>query len=283
MTPRVLFVGGERGSWAVRGVQMADALGARAVVDPERHDWDWAQIVVLVKRGIDKYGEMAKRSRLPIVWDVLDYWQQPEENQKPIAEHVQTVLELASRWNVGTLIGATQAMAEAIDGVYIPHHSRPKLKHSPVREKVQVVAYEGTPKYLGSWKKAIEEICAARGWRFVVNPESLSEADIVVALRDGQWDGEICREWKSGVKLVNAQAAGRPVIAQSSAAFREIHPVGSTIDCVEHLSNALDFWSNYERRLSAAERCRDRALAYTLSSVAHLYREHVLSLARRAA
>lgn len=283
MTPRVLFVGGEKGSWQVRGVQMANAMGARATQKPTDADWAWAQVVVLVKRAIHQWGETAQRFRIPIVWDVLDQWQQPEENGVPVAVHAAEVKRYAANYGVRTLIGATRAMADTVGGVYIPHHARPGLSPLPIREAVEIVAYEGNRKYLGAWLPVLERSCAARGWRFVVNPSSLAEADIVVALRDGVWDGPICREWKSGVKLVNAMAAGRPVITQDSAAQREIAAVGATLENPGFLDAALDYWTPVEHRQSAAEVSRDRALAYTRSSVANLYREHVLSLVRRAA
>ena len=47
------------------------------------------------------------------------------------------------------LIGSTQAMADEIEGVYIPHHYRPGLHARPVRDRIEVIAYEGTRKYLG--------------------------------------------------------------------------------------------------------------------------------------
>ena len=272
MTPRVLFIGGDKGSWQIRAVQMAQALGGRAVVDPERHDWEWAQVVVLVKRAIHRYGELARKSGLPIIWDVLDCWDQPEENGVLVAEYAEWVKERAARFRIDTLIGATQSMADAIGGVYIPHHARPKLKAQPVREKVEIVAYEGTKKYLGRWLPALQEACKARGWAFVVNPQSLADADIVVALRDGQWDGEICRQWKSGVKLVNAIAAERPVITQHSAAAFEINTPALPVENTADLDEALDIWTSHERRLQVAHDCAVLSRNYTLGAIAGMYR-----------
>lgn len=283
MTPRVLFLGGGKGSWAIRGVQIGTVLGARTTAAPTDDDWRWAQVIVLVKRAIFEHGARAATMGVPLVWDVLDFWEQPEENGRTVAEMTLRVRELAERYHVATLIGATQAMADAIGGVYIPHHARPRLKPLPVRSKVEVVAYEGTPKYLGAWKAILEESCTARGWRFVVNPASLNEADLVVALRDGRWDGDLCREWKSGIKLVNAITAGRPVITQPSAAVREIEPSGSIVETREQLDAALSLWAPLPQRQWAASIAQDRAFAFTRSSVAHLYREHVFPLARRAA
>ncbi len=284
MTPRVLFVGGDKGSWQIRGCQMAAALcNARAVVDPERHDWEWADTVILVKRGIEKYGDLAKASGKTVIWDVLDCWRQPEGNQVSVADYATTVREVAKHCGVSTLIGATQAMADVIGGVYIPHHARPKLRARPVREKVEVVAYEGTKKYLGRWLPALTDACQARGWRFVVNPDSLADADIVVAFRDGQWDGEICRQWKSGVKLVNALTAQRPVLNQESAAWWEIAPTGSVLIDASEVEDALDYWTPYERRRQAAEDGAALASAYRLGAIAGMYRLLLNTTAKVAA
>lgn len=240
MTPKILFVGCGKGSWQVRGVQLARALGGRCTGNPTSSDWRWADVIVLVKHAIVHFGAEARAVGVPIVWDVLDFWKQPEDNGRSEAELVAEVHRLRDTARVSLLIGATEAMATAIGGVCLPHHSRPGLRPAPVRESVGVVAYEGTPKYLGAWKPALERECAARGWSFVVNPSSLTDADIVVALRDGKWDGEVCRRWKSGVKYVNALAAGRPVVTQVSSALMEIGAVSYAVDQVAEISGAID-------------------------------------------
>jgi len=103
-----------------------------------------------------------------------------------------------------------------------------------------------------------------------VNPPDLSKVDILVALRDGPWDGWICREWKSGVKLVNALAAGRPVLTQASAAWGEVQPVGSVLASPRDLDVALDLWADREARRETAR--MSQTAAYTLSTVADSYR-----------
>ena len=131
---------------------------------------------------------------------------------------------------------------------------------------------QGAAHYLGRWAGWVREACEARGWQFVVNPADLREADILVAFRDGQWDGWICREWKSGVKAVNAIAAGRPLITQDSAAVQEIRPAGSVVASPDDLGQAFDQWADVAARSVVAEVSRDRALAYRLESVATQYR-----------
>jgi hypothetical protein len=82
----------------------------------------------------------------------------------------------------------------------------------------------------------------------------------------------MCREWKSGVKLGNAVAAGRPVITQNSAAFREIAPPGWAIETEEQLESALDQLTTLHARTLAYEECREIAGRYTLPSVAEQFR-----------
>lgn len=277
----VLFVGGGAGSWQVRGIQLAAALGGRCTSSPTSSDWLWADVVVLVKRAIDTWGKAAADSGVPVVWDVLDFWVQPDENQRTEAEFVADVHSRRDRYRVSKVIGATRAMANAIGGSYVPHHSRPGLKRGALRSRVEVVAYEGTPKYLGSWLQALEAACAARGWRFVVNPPTVIDADILVALRGEKWDGWVCREWKSGVKYVNAIAAGRPVIAQSTAACREIGPTGAIVEAVSELESALDIASG--ARMLAFDLAGIRAKEFALASVAGNYRALLEDVVRAAA
>ncbi|MGE0362799.1 MAG: glycosyltransferase [Vicinamibacterales bacterium] len=265
-----LFVGVGAGSWDVRGRQLGGAVGARVTIAPTAADLAWADVVVLVKRAIATFGAAVRRCGRPAVWDVLDVWQQPTQNAMREAEAVALVRRVA--WPGLALIGATKAMAGAIGGTYLPHHAWPGLTPAPAREHVRVVAYQGAPHYLGRWAGWLATACGARGWQFVINPKDLREADILVAFRDGPWDGWICREWKSGVKVVNALAAGRPILGQPSAAMREIGAAGTVLETPEALNDALETWADYEARARVAEVALDRSLAYRLDSIATMYR-----------
>jgi hypothetical protein len=266
-----LFVGVGAGSWDIRGRQLGGAIGARVKAAPTRDDFAWADVVVLVKRAIRTFGVEARQSGKPVIWDVLDFWAQPTENVLDDAEAMARVRRLT--WDGLSLIGATGAMATAIGGVYLPHHAWPGLTPAPARDAVKAVAYQGAAHYLGRWAGWITEACQARGWQFLINPKDLREADILVAFRDAQWDGWICREWKSGVKVVNAIAAGRPLISQDSAAMREIGAAGSVVETPAQLDEALDRWSDVQARTFVTEVSRDRSLAYRLESIAAHYRQ----------
>ena len=283
MTPRILFVGSAhgQGSWEVRGRQMAAALTAKATQKPVMADWRWADAVILVKHAIDEWGATAKRCNVPLIWDVLDYWQQPDENERTVEDYRQVIAKRAAQCGIGTLIGATQQMARDIGGVYIPHHSRPGLKATPPREKARIVAYEGTRKYLGRWLDALESACTERGLGMEINQPSLANADVVVSLRWGKWDGPLCRNWKSGVKYVNALVAGKPVITQQCAALSDIDPVGVCVPELDRVGWALDM--AVDLRAEAYQVAKQRRLEFSLEAIAAKYRTLAMDALRVAA
>ncbi len=277
----ILMVGSGKGSWEIRGRQLGAALGARVMTRPKDADIRWADVVALIKReGIES---MALFHSKPIVWDALDFWPQPDGNPLEEPEARAYFRSLVKSMRPKLVIGSTQAMADACGGFYLPHHSRPGLTPAPARERVEVVGYEGNKKYLGRWAKAVQAECDLRGWQFVINPPDLRECDIVVAFRDGQWDGWMCREWKSGVKIVNAIAAGRPIITQPSAAGREIPQVGMDIDTPDQLAMAFDAFTPHAPRYAAAKTALNSAPEFTLESVAERYRHILQRVVEKAA
>lgn len=270
----LLFVGsGNAGSWQIRGVQIGAALGARVTTQPTEADFEWADVAVLVKRGGMPYAGTARRHGCVVVWDALDFWSQPAENGLSERESRALLQRMLNQVQPDLFIGATQAMAEAVGGVFLPHHAWPGLTPAPARENVSVVAYQGNPAYLGRWEGWVREACEARGWTFQINPADLRDADILVAFRDGQWDGWMCREWKSGVKLVNALAAGRPILTQDSAAIpvRNGHVV--RVDSHAFLGEVLDEATTYAVRMAVAEFGLRTYGAVTIESVADQYRQ----------
>lgn len=278
--PNILMVGGEKGSWQVRGHQLGTAISARRTVTPTSADWKWADLVVFVKQGITKCPSSLHKT---LVWDVLDIWPQPQGNDCSLQTSIDHVTSLAAPIGPLLTIAATKAMAADIDGVYLPHHSQPGLTAKPVRAVAQIVAYHGRVKYLGAWAQAVEQACARIGLTFMVNPPDLSEADIIVAFRDGHWDGDVCRRWKSGVKFVNALAAGRPVLTQPCAAFDEIRPAGTTISDPYELEDALAAWVPVRQRQKASELGAVLAPQYALPRVAKQYRDILKRAVRKAA
>lgn len=268
----LLIVGGGKGSWDIRGHQLGAALGARVTSHPSDADWTWADLAVLVKRHGAQHAAAAKAVGCEVVWDALDCWRQPADNGAPEAAARAALAEQARVMAPVHIVGATEAQATACGGTYLPHHSRPGLEPEDASPELRVVAYEGNPLYLGAWSGRLQAMCASRGWTFVLNPPDLRRADVIVALREGPWDGWACREWKSGVKIVNALASGRPVITQHTAAAREIGAPGSIVETPAELEAALDAWVPFDARAAAADECRALAPVYTLAAVATQYR-----------
>lgn len=279
----LLLVGNGKGSWTMRGEQLGAALGARVRTAPTAEDWRWADLVILVKRAGALFARQAHQAQVPIVWDALDFWRQPADNAKTASDAVQLLRAAVADIRPVLTIGATQAMADVVDGVYLPHHSWANLEPQAARAAVQVVAYEGSPQYLGAWLPHLLEACRRRGWAFLVNPSDLRTVDVLVAVRDGVWDGYVCREWKSGVKLVNAIAAGRPVIGQASAALREIRPPASLVETPADLDAAFDAWIPLAARAAAVDVCRQLAPEYRLHAVAERYRAALRAVEARCA
>lgn len=268
----LLFVGAGKGSWAIRGQQLAAALEARTTEAPRAADLAWADLVVLVKRHGARHAATVRGAGRPVVWDALDCWRQPWDNALPEAAARAALGAQRAAVAPALALGATQAQAEALGGAYLPHHAWRGLEPAAARQEIGLVGYQGNPAFLGLWGGCLAGACARRGWRFVVNPPDLRAADLLVALREGPWDGWQCRAWKSGVKLVNALAAGRPVLTQPTAAWREIGPPGSAVETEADLEAALDAWRPRAARDAAVLACARLARAYTLDAVAAEYR-----------
>jgi len=262
-----------KGSYAIRGQQLGAALGARVTTTPTAADWRWADLVVLIKRAGALWANQAHKAKVPIVWDALDCWRQPAENHVTEGQAKMLLKRQIEQIRPVLTICATEAQAAACGGVYLPHHSWPGLSPTPARDVVTTVCYEGNPAYLGRWGQAVKQECTRRGWAFVLNPPDLREADLIVAFRDGPWDGWICREWKSGVKLVNALAAGRPFISQSMNAGRSIPHARSSIETVAELPDAFDVWHDQALRESVARSSQSWAFQYSVAVIAEQYQQ----------
>ncbi len=277
----LLIVGRGPGSWTMRGLQLGAALGARVTSEPTDRDWHWAERVILVKRAGAIWAPRAHALGLPIIWDALDWWRQPFDNFLAEASARRLLAQALDVIRPALTIGATAAMAAAAGGVYLPHHGWAGLVPTPARPQIQTVGYDGNAIYLDTWRPVLERICAARGWALAINPADLSTVDVLVALRAGPWDGWMPRQWKSGVKLVNAILAGRPIVMQDTAAARELQPAGTVIATLADLPAALDSWQDADRRQAVVETSRTRAAAFSVQTIAAQYRTQILGVAAR--
>ncbi len=284
MRVNILIVGSDsRGSWQMRGVQLGRVLGARVTLTPTAADWKWADVVVLVKRAAIQWAKESSRVCVPVVWDVLDFWDQPEDNALPLSVLTTRVKEIQQLAGVSMLIGATKAMADDIGGRYLTHHCHIDLTPTPTRLIARSAGYDGTKKYLGRWAKALQHSCESLGLTFVVNPTDVRDVDVLVSFRDGQWDGDICRRWKSGVKHVNALVAGRPILSHASAAQDELMPIGAVVESVDRLTDALSLVVSEEVRQAAYRTALRWQADFQVDAVAHRYLDMLTHAPRRAA
>lgn len=267
----LLFTGrGTSGSWQIRGVQLGRSVGAAVV--PNALDVAPYDIAVLVKRPTAELLQRLRRANVRILWDVVDAWPQPAGNEWTEARCRAWLEEMVAMIRPAGIVAATQAMAEdcecfGVPVLALPHHARPGLRTNPIRP-VKVVGYEGGEQYIARWRPVIEAECARRGWRFVTQPEELAEVDIVLALRDSS--GYAPRNWKSNVKLANAQGSGTPVICGRETGYLETASGAERwADTPEELAAALDSLEPTAERFAVSRRLKE--VAPDIDSVAATY------------
>jgi len=106
--------------------------------------------------------------------------------------------------------------------VTIYHHHKPWLKPTTIKQRPEIVGYEGNAEYLGEWADTAKMICAEIGMRFAVNPEDFQHIDIGFAARGGPHGSLMASRYKSNVKLANFYGAGIPCVMQASeVSYRE--------------------------------------------------------------
>lgn len=278
----LLFTGkGTSGSWACRGEQLGGALGA--VVAPMATDAqiNAADLIVVVKRCPSELMERIKRSGKPWVWDVVDFYPQPEAASWSRVEAITWVRQKIRTLQPNAIIWPNARMEQDIQfdlpGLVLYHHHRPGIQANPIRERITRIGYEGQPNYLEGWEHAIHRECKARDWQFVVNPRSLSDVDVVLALRGGRFEGYAPTNWKSNVKLANAHASGTPFVGQPEYGYVETKTgMESWVMLPVDLGPAFDQLASQARRY-AISRCFLKT-AYPLDKAAALLREFLSGL-----
>lgn len=272
---RVLVTGrGTSGSWRIRGEQLGRALGA--TVQPQALDVAAHDLVVLVKRPTPDLVERVHRAGVPLVWDVVDAWPQPDGNDWGRQACMGWLRKQVTDIRPSAIVAATEAMAVdcvefGLPVLALPHHARPGQAVNPIRPTVRRLGYEGGVQHLGTWLSWLMAQAASRGWEFVANPPGgLADLDIVVALRERT--GYAPRNWKSNVKLGNAQATGTPIVCAREAGYRETGDAGiKWADTPDEVRMALDALTSQEARQQAAAQLRPQAPA--LETVAVRYAE----------
>jgi hypothetical protein len=266
---KILMTGrGTSGSFKIRGEQLGAAIGADVI--PRATDVTGYDLAILVKRPPMDLVQRLHHHRIPIVHDIVDAWPQPHGNECKawLTEQVSTIRPAA-------IVAATQAMANdcasfGLPVLALPHHARPGLAVNPIRERVLRVGYEGGLNYILAWAPVIVRACAERGWSFVLNPASLADVDIVLALRDQS--GYATQHWKSNVKLANAQGSGTPFIGNREAGYLETASGAERwADNAAELVAALDELAPYAVRVAAQQTLLGAARVLALDAVAQKY------------
>lgn len=271
---------GTSGSWRIRGDQLGEAIGATVL--PSALDVRGYRAAILVKRPSPGLVERLHRAGVPIIWDIVDAYPQPGALTWDRAQCMAWLRTQVAEIKPMALVAATSAMAEdcaelGLPTLWLPHHSRPGVEINPGYLDVRKVGYEGGDHYLGRWLPLLEQECARRGWRFIVNPPALAGLDIVVALRDA--NGYAARSWKSGVKLANAIGSCTPAIIGHEAGCLELAPLGMTpVDTPAQLGEAMDRLSVADERFRMLRSFAAAAPSLTLESVARDYSEWIRSL-----
>lgn len=277
---KVLVTGsGKSGSWQIRGAQLGAAIGAD--VQPHASDVAGYDLAIVVKRPpLDLLGRL-HRAGVPLVWDVVDAWPQPVGNEWDRVLCMEWMKKQVCAIRPSAIVAATRAMADdcaqfGIPVLALPHHARPGQRLNAIREKVAVVGYEGSEQFMtGRWRAIMETECAERGWKFVTNPASLAELDIVVAMRDQA--GYAATTWKSNVKLANAQGSGTPFIGAAEAGYLETASGAERfVSTRQEVSRAFDELTPMAARLAVASALC--AAAPTLPVVARKYLDWIRTL-----
>jgi hypothetical protein len=152
-------------------------------------------------------------------------------------------------------------------GVVVYHHHRFVPHQVRSVGPVRVVGYEGSPRYLGRWEKAIRRECKRRGWRFETSGTP-QDFDITVALRDDHVNGYAQRNWKSNVKLANAHACGSAFIGGAECGYLETQVGGELfVDEPSELEMCFDILTPVEKRVALRDRFMQSAYSVEQAAI----------------
>jgi hypothetical protein len=269
---------GSSGSWKVRGVQLGKALGATVKPGAGEADIAAADIVVLVKRPAPGQIDVLRRSKVPWVWDVVDFYPQPECSNWSREHGIAWVTNQLSSFAPWGVVWPNAKMradcGEYGDDLVLYHHGRPGRRVNPVRDRVRVVGYEGSRRYLGRYEKALKNECKRRGWKLLINEGEHADFDIAVAFRDRPFAGYVQRSWKSNVKLANCHATGTPFIGAAEDGYLETQTgLEMFLDNPHYLAEHFDLLEPYETRRRIHERFLEKTI--TLESCADTMLEYL--------
>ncbi len=279
------------GSWKIRARQVASArpewhaTGSLEPWDIVNHD-----VFCAVKRPFASRLRLLHAMGKVTVFDVVDCWAQPadglryrdlpairgffREFTRELRLHGVIFPNAAMRQDLGDLVP---------NPVTIYHHFWPDLQPIEVRERAEVVGYQGEVEYLGPWRDVIERICARHGLRFVVNPPDLGTLDLGFAARGGVHASTMAHRYKSNVKLANFYGAGIPcVVNDAELAYHETDNGEVRFFATEQqLEDHVVALLPYEARLAVHRSFLDERRKYTLDAIADSYAAYLRQLLPR--
>jgi hypothetical protein len=237
----------------VRGLQLGGAINATVRPNATTADCKAHDVIVVVKRCPDELLRSIRASGKPWVYDIIDSYPQPLAGTWTKEQAQRWVWQKLADYSPDRVIWPNMKMRHDCDGashdLTLPHHYWPAMTPNPIREKVKLVNYEGSQSYLGVWEHWIHKECSRRNWCFSINAASYNAADIVVAFRDGEYNGYVQRHFKSGIKLANAHGSGTPFVGQIESGYLESATgFEQFVSTPKELISAFDFLEDWNTR-----------------------------------
>lgn len=212
------------GAWQIRGMQIAQTCDEWiASNSPSEDEIEAADVVCIVKKTDNRTLGLCKQKNKLLVLDVVDFWPQNGNMDKPLNrfESLQLVRKLVKNIEPDALIFPNFAMWAELrssfpvtPSTFIYHHFRPEfsnIDHQIELRPIKVIGYEGAD-YLGEWLEIAGNICGELGIEFVVNPSSLMDVDAVFSARGSIFRTFLNCNFKSNVKASNAIGANKPFL-----------------------------------------------------------------------
>lgn len=288
---RACFLGtGNAGSWQIRGQQIASTDPywlSKPMRDLTQKDIETYDVFCIVKHFDPTIANSIRKAGKKVVYDIVDAWRQPDDGLKNnnVDLVVQYFTKKLSGLPLDGVIFPNRIMQHDLAGVVpkpttIYHHHRPGLVPTEIKQRPNLVAYEGNPDYLGPWKDIIIKICGSFGMSFAINPQSLGLADIGFAARGGPHGSIMASRYKSNVKLANFYAVGLPcVVSYNEMSYRETDN-GKVyfFRTEEELKQRIRVLLPYPNRLAIHRSFIGFAKNFTLRKIADEYRRYFASL-----
>lgn len=279
---KVCFTGRVRkGSWKIRGLQIAACRrNWHASYELNSSEIGKYDLFCVVKKPDDSILKMLTKSGATVVYDIVDPWAQPEDGIKisDVSNARELFAGLFDRVKASSYIFANRTMKQHLrplvpHGTFIYHHYWPNVSLNPIRDKVDVVGYEGNPRYLGEWADTLRAACDRRGWKFVINPTNLTDIDIGIIARGSEDDNFLSNNYKSNVKLANFYGAGTPCLVSAKEMSCHETDEGDVrfFSTSEELDAQLEQLTDYHVRKAVHERFLRIRNTYSIRTIANLF------------